>query len=206
MADTSALYGLLGALGGAAVAGVAAVYGPLRLQRQQAGLKAAEEQARQREKEIARLLKMRTMGRVWIDALERVIQDLQTRRPLDVDRFDQIMNQAVREAYEAGHDLAHADIWLESISTPPRGIPSLAATSVGTDGSTDVAASQVLGRLRDATVAVREDVLRRCMGEETSIRDETLEALELARAARAQLNATILEQIEMINEGRRLRR
>ncbi|MGG7569400.1 hypothetical protein [Streptomyces sirii] len=204
MADTSAMYGLLGALGGAGVTGIAAIYGPLRLQRHQAGLKAAEEQVRQREKEIARLLKMRTMGRVWIDALERIVQDLQAHRPLEVDRFDEITSQAVLEAYKAGHDLVHDGIWLESTSTPPRGIPALATSSVGADGSTEVAASQILGRLRVATEALRADVLRRSMGEEIPVRDETLEALELARAARAQLNATILEQIELINGDRAL--
>lgn len=194
MTDTGALYGLLGALGGAAVAGLAAVYGPLRLYRRQAEQKAKEEKARQSETETARLLKMRTTGRAWIDALERVVQDLQAHHSVEVDRFDEIMVQLSREATEAGHALAHNGLWLESQDTPPHGIP------LG-GGSAFIALSQLLGRLREATREVRADVLRRPLQRESPVRSEVLEALEQVRAARAQLNAALLDQVDQINGG-----
>ncbi|MFE7528368.1 hypothetical protein ACFU7Y_22000 [Kitasatospora sp. NPDC057542] len=193
MADNSALYGLLGALGGASAAGLAAVYGPLRLHRRQAEQKASEEQTRQSETEIARLLKMRTTGRAWIDALERFVQDLQTHHPVDVNRFDEITAHVRQEATEAGHALAHNGLWLGSEDTHPRGIPRLDTA----DGSF----SQLLGRLREATWEVRADVLRCSSDRESTVRSEVLEALEYVRAARAQLNAALLDQIDQINGG-----
>ncbi|MFI0156464.1 hypothetical protein [Streptomyces lydicus] len=205
MTDTGALYGLLGALGGAAAAGLAAVYGPLRLHRRQAEQKAKEEKARQSERETARLLKMRTTGRAWIDALERVVQDLQAHHSVEVDRFDEIMVQLSREATEAGHALAHNGLWLESQDTPPHGIPQVPAPGEARlhdgGGSAFIALSQLLGRLREATREVRADVLRRLLQRESPVRSEVLEALEQVRAARAQLNAALLDQIEQIIGG-----
>ncbi|MFD4630939.1 hypothetical protein ACFVYR_08915 [Streptomyces sp. NPDC058284] len=205
MTDTGALYGLLGAVGGAAVAGLAAVYGPLRLHRRQVEQKASEEQASQSEIEIARLLKMRTTGRAWIDALERFVQDLQAHHPVGVDRFDEIMLQASREATEAGHALAHSGLWLESQDTPPHGTPLVPALGGArpddADGSALIALSQLLGRLREATREVRADVLQRPLPREGPVRSEVLEALERVRAARAQLNAALLDQIGQINGG-----
>jgi hypothetical protein len=205
MTDTGALYGLLGALGGAAVASLAAVYGPLRLHRRQAEQKASEEQARQSEVETARLLKMRTTGRAWIDALERFVQDLQAHHPVDVDRFDEIMVQVSREATEAGHALAHSGLWLESQDTPPHGIPLVPAPGGSrpddADGSAFIARSQLLGRLREATREVRADVLQRPLQRESPVRSEVMEALERVRAARAQLNAALLDQIGQIHGG-----
>ncbi|MFF8029015.1 hypothetical protein ACFZDJ_49755 [Streptomyces sp. NPDC007896] len=204
MADIGALYGLLGAVGGAAVASLATVYGPLRLHRRQAEQKASEEQARQSGIEIARLLKMRTTGRAWIDALERFVQDLQAHHPVDVDRFDEIMVQVSREATEAGHALAHSGLWLESQDTPPHGIPLVPAPGGArpdsADGTAFIALSQLLGRLREATREVRGDVLQGPRWE-SPVRSEVLEALERVRAARAQLNAALLDQIGQINGG-----
>ncbi|WP_143060192.1 hypothetical protein [Streptomyces sp. TLI_105] len=127
MTDTDALYGLVGALGGAAVASLAAVWGPLRLHRRQAQQKQSEEQARQADLEISRLLRMRTAGRVWLDALERTVQDLEERRAVDAERFDEVIEERSRETTEAGHALARAGFWLQSRDTPPHGIslPSL---------------------------------------------------------------------------------
>jgi len=205
MTDNGALYGLLGALGGASVAGLAAVYGPLRLHRRQAEQKASEEQDRQSETEITRLLKMRTTGRVWIDALERFVQDLQSHHPVDINRFDEITARISREATEAGHALAHNGLWLESQDTPPYGI-SLVLAPEGSrpddaDGSAFSALSQLLGRLREATREVRADVLRRSSHRESPVRSEVQEALERVKAARAQLNAALLDQIDQINGG-----
>ncbi|MFC9627688.1 hypothetical protein ACFTXM_49835 [Streptomyces sp. NPDC056930] len=204
MADTGALYGLLGAVGGAAVASLATVYGPLRLHRRQAEQKASEEQARQSEIEIARLLKMRTTGRAWIDALERFVQDLQAHHPVDIDRFDEITVQVSREATEAGHMLAHSGLWLESQDTLPDGIPLVPAPGGArpddADGSAFIARSQLLGRLREATWEVRAAVLQSPQWE-GPVRSEVLEALERVRAARAQLNAALLDQIGQINGG-----
>lgn len=64
------------------------------------------------------------------------------------------------------------------------------------------ALSQLLGRLREATREVRAEVLRSPARQEVPVRRELLEALERVRAARAQLNAVLLEQIDHINGGR----
>ncbi len=207
MTDTGALYGLLGALGGAAIAGLAAIYGPTRLHRRQAEQRTSEEQTRRKEAETARLLKMRTTGRAWVDALERTVQDLEAHRPVDVDRFDETMDRVGAEATEAGHALAHSGLWLESQDTPPHGIPSVWVAPDGpepgsVEGSTSAALSQLLRWLREATREVRTDVLRSPVQPGIPVRRQVLEALERVRAARAQLNAVLLEQIDHVNGGR----
>lgn len=199
MSDNGALYGLLGALGGAGIAGLATVYGPALLHRRQSEQRTSEEQTRRREAEITRLLKMRTTGRAWVDALERTVQDLEAHRPVDVDRFDESIDRVRAEATEAGHALAHSGLWLESQDTPPHGIPSEAGN---VNGSASAALSQLLGRLREATREVRAEVLQSPARQEVPVRREVLEALEQVRAARAQLNAVLLEQIDHINGGR----
>ncbi|WP_431775350.1 hypothetical protein [Streptomyces cucumeris] len=207
MNDNGALYGLLGALGGAGIAGLATVYAPTLLHRRQAEQRTSEEQTRRRETEITRLLKMRTTGRAWVDALERTVQDLEAHRPVDVDRFDEKIDRVTAEATEAGHALAHSGLWLESQDTPPHGIPVVQAPpgrseADNANGSASAALSQLLGQLREATHEVRAEVLRSPARHEVPVRREILEALERVRAARAQLNAVLLEQIDHINGGR----
>lgn len=207
MADTEAIYGLLGALGGAAIASLAAIYGPTRLHRRQAQQRTSEEQTRRKEAETARLLKVRTTGRAWVDALERTVQDLEAHRPVDVDRFDEAMGRVGAEATEAGHALAHSGLWLESQDTPPHGTPLTGVAPGGpgpggVEGSTSAALSPLLGRLREATREVRSELLRSPVQPGAPLRREVLEALERVRAARAQLNAVLLEQIDHVNGGR----
>ncbi|MGW1673123.1 hypothetical protein [Streptomyces sp. NPDC002324] len=208
MTDTGAVYGLLGALGGAGIAGLAAIYGPTLLHRRQAEQRMGEERTRRREAETTRLLKVRTTGRAWIDVLERTVQDLQApHRPVDVDRFDEVVDRVAAEATEAGHALAHSGLWLQSQDTPPHGIPSVWATPGGPgpgdgDSSASAALSQLLGRLREATREVRSELLRSAVQPRGPLRHEVLEALERVRAARAQLNAVLLEEIAHLDEGR----
>lgn len=193
--------------GGAGIAGLATVYGPALLHRRQSEQRTSEEQTRRRETEITRLLKMRTTGRAWVDALERTVQDLEAHRPVDVDRFDESIDRVSAETTEAGHALAHSGLWLESQDTPPHGIPLVQAPpgrpeAGNANGSASATLSQLLGRLREATHEVRAEVLQSPARPEVPVRREVLEALEQVRAARAQLNAVLLEQIDHINGGR----
>src|SRR5438046_6201758 len=114
-AMSEALYGLLGALGGALITGAAAYWGPLQMQRRafaaerdrdEAARRDAEEARReeqlravsaevtskfqaQREAETTRIIRMRTTTRAWSEFLARSIQDLGLGRPADVERFDE---------------------------------------------------------------------------------------------------------------------
>ncbi|MFF7264160.1 hypothetical protein ACFZCL_28360 [Streptomyces sp. NPDC008159] len=207
MSDNGALYGLLGALGGAGIAGLATVFGPALLHRRQAEQRTSEERTLRREAEITRLLKMRTTGRAWVDALERTVQDLEAHRPVDIDRFDENVDRVSAEANEAGHALAHSGLWLSSQDTPPHGVPLVQAPPGGpgpdsANGSASAALSQLLGRLREATRTVRAEVLRGPAPQGVPVAREVVEALQRVRAARAQLNAVLLEQIDHINGGR----
>ncbi|MFD9220013.1 hypothetical protein ACFWDI_08305 [Streptomyces sp. NPDC060064] len=205
MADTSALYGLLGALGGAGFTGLAAFYGPLRLHRRQAEQEASGAHEKRKEAEVARLLRMRTTGRAWLDALERTVQDLQANRPPDVDRFDEIVSRIRGEATEAGYGLAHSGIWLGSAPPPPHIALSRTTTRQIEPLHTDdeeaaTAQSYVLARLREATREVRDDVLR-CSQQQGEVRVEVLLALQGVREAREQLNTALLNRIEEVNGG-----
>jgi hypothetical protein len=204
MPDVAALYGLVGVVGGAAVGAWAAIYGPLRLHREQAEQKTMDQQAQQEQDQIARLLRVRTTGRAWLDALERTVQELEAHKLVDLDRFDDMISKLSGDATEASHSLAYNSLWVESDTTPPSGIPILpeAFDNAAVDDSTRAARSQLIGRLRDATRIVRTDILQESLPERNSVQSQRYSALNDVRAARAQLNAVLLEQIEQINKKR----
>ncbi|MFI1963086.1 hypothetical protein ACH429_02900 [Streptomyces pathocidini] len=206
MADNSALYGLLGALGGAAITSLAAFYGPLRLHRRQARQRQDEERALRKEAELDRLLRMRSTGRGWLDALERTVQDLEAGRAPDVDRFDEDIRELSREGTEAAYSLAHSGIWLASTPPPPWRATAEADPPEASPPSGALAAearSHLLDCLRRASREVRTDVLRHSLerGPGSSVRPEVLAALDRVREAREHLNATLLDRIEEVNGG-----
>jgi hypothetical protein len=158
------------------------------------------EEARRKEEQVARFLRLRSTGREWLDALERCVQDLQAGRRIDIDKFDDMVVRLTRDATEAGHALAHAGVWLESDSTDPDGLP------LGPDWPerpdldlTADARSQLLGRLREATREIRAVVLEYSGQQEPHVTSDVLAALDRVKWARAGLNAAILEQIEHLN-------
>ncbi|MEU8569550.1 hypothetical protein AB0C51_14500 [Streptomyces pathocidini] len=202
MADNSALYGLLGALGGAAITSLAAFYGPLRLHRRQARQRQDEERAQLKEAELDRLLRMRSTGRGWLDALERTVQDLEAGRAPDVDRFDESVQVLSREGTVAAYSLAHDGIWLASVPPPARRAPSESGPPEASEPPGALAAearSYLLDCLRSATREVRTDVLHCSLRQESSVRPEVLAALDRVREARQRLNAALLDRIEEVN-------
>ena len=198
MTDVAAVYGLIGVVGGAAIGALAAIYGPLRLHRKQTEQKTLDQQAEQAQEDIARLLKMRTTGRAWLDALERTVQELHAQRPVDLGRFDEMIIKLSADATEASHSLAYNSLWLESDDTGAHGIP---IPPEHLDDAT-VARSHLIGHLRNATRIIRADILQQSQRQRNSAESKAYYALNDVRAARAQLNAALLEKIEQINQRR----
>ncbi|KAB7832518.1 hypothetical protein, partial [Streptomyces mobaraensis] len=149
MADSEALYGLLGAVGGALVAGVASVYGPLRVHRRQSQQRAEEERAGRLDAQVNRLITP-PASRAWLDVLERTQQDLQIGQPLNIAEFDRSINEITQQTNAAGHALGQDGLWLASNDTPPHGVNLWGSSRTPDDGVWD-AYSQLLGRLRQAT-------------------------------------------------------
>ncbi|WP_329391192.1 hypothetical protein [Streptomyces sp. NBC_01716] len=203
MADSSVWFGVLGALGGAGVAGLAAVYGPLRLHRRQVEQKDAEKLALWREGETARLLLVRVTGRAWIDALERTVQDLEAGRPMDLERYDDVIAQVSTEAHKAGISLAFSGAWVDSMETLSQSVPIPPGVAEG-DIQAAEARARLLAALREATRVVRAEILRRTVrppeAEENEVSQEVADAMERSRVARATLNDVLSDEISHVTE------
>lgn len=203
MVDSSVWFGVLGALGGAGVAGLAAVYGPLRLHRRQVEQKDAEKLALWREGETARLLLVRVTGRAWIDALERTVQDLEAGRPMDLERYDEVIVQVGSEAHKAGISVAFGGNWVDSIDTWPRSVP-IPLGAQERDIQAAEARARFLAALREASRVVRAEVLRRTVRQpepqENVVSQEVVDAMDRSRAARATLNDVLSDEINQVTE------
>ncbi|MEV8420827.1 hypothetical protein [Streptomyces niveus] len=203
MADSSVWFGVLGALGGAGVAGLAAVYGPLRLHRTQVKQKDAEKLALWREGETARLLLVRVTGRAWIDALERTVQDLEAGRPMDLERYDDVIAQVSTEAHKAGISLAFRGAWVDSMDTMPQSVP-IPPNAEERDIQAAEARARLLAGLREATRVVRAEILRRTVrppeARENEVGQEVTDAMDRSRAARATLNDVLSDEISHVTE------
>lgn len=201
MADSNVWFGLLGALGGAGVTGLAAVYGPLRLHRRQVEQKDAEKLALWREGETARLLLVRVTGRAWIDTLERTVQDLEAGRPMDLERYDDMIVQVSTEAHRAGISPAFGGNWVDSIDTLPRSAP-IPLGARDRDIRAAEARAQLLAGLREATRVVRAEILRRTVRQpeprESAVGQEVVDAMDRSRAARATLNDVLSDEINHV--------
>ncbi|MEV8406545.1 hypothetical protein AB0R12_12245 [Streptomyces niveus] len=203
MADSSVWFGVLGALGGAGVAGLAAVYGPLRLHRRQVKQKDAEKLALWREGETARLLLVRVTGRAWIDALERTVQDLEAGRPMDLERYDDVIAQVSTEAHKAGISLAFRGAWVDSMDTMPQSVP-IPPNAEERDIQAAEARARLLAGLREATRVVRAEILRRTVrppeARGNEVGQEVTDAMDRSRAARATLNDVLSDEISHVTE------
>ncbi|MFE4306680.1 hypothetical protein ACFQ9H_28035 [Streptomyces sp. NPDC056517] len=206
-AMSEALYGLLGALGGALITGAAAFWGPLQTQRrafaaererrsaEQERAATAEETAQaqaRREAETTRIIRMRTTTRAWSDFLARAIQDLGLGRPVDADWFDE-QALAVRNEAQSALDHALHDglwIWQSSYGWPPQ-LPHPVPPAHSPEQI------RVLGALGRATVLTREAVIR---GERLDTMRVTAlrNALDKADEARGALNAALFNRLEEV--------
>ncbi|MFE7439476.1 hypothetical protein ACFU7X_03310 [Streptomyces chartreusis] len=111
---SDAVYGLLGALGGAIVAGAATFYGPLQLQKRALREATAERDSAHAQAEVARqyALQRAQIGRVvqvrksmaaWDNLLDRMYRQIQSRRVVHPDEF--------RQAAECARDVATAALY-----------------------------------------------------------------------------------------------
>ncbi|GAA2445543.1 hypothetical protein [Streptomyces glaucus] len=113
---SDALYGLIGALGGALIVGVTAYWGPLQAQREAlARAREESEQARRdaeqkeaaervrarREAAAERIIRVRTTTRAWSQLLQRYLQDLRHGHDVSLPDFDAAVHAARTEAHAA---------------------------------------------------------------------------------------------------------
>ena len=129
MADQAALYGLVGAIGGAALGAGAAVLGPMLLHRQQASerrrqearleereqgqaqLESEREERRNREGPAQRLISLRATTRSYQELLQETVLALQSGREVDLGVFESDL-AAAHSALNSAFDQALLDgIW-----------------------------------------------------------------------------------------------
>ncbi|MET9451821.1 hypothetical protein [Streptomyces cinerochromogenes] len=186
MTDMGAVYGAVGAVGGALIGAGAAVWGPLLVQRGSSREQKEAEARRRAGEEVERIVQIRSTGRAWQDTLERTVQDLEAGRPVDIDRFDETIGGLEREAAAAAYAAAVDGMWVGL--GPAEG---------------DYSPGLVLELLAAGTGQVRAAILRLQSGDIGD--DERREAcagpadaVASARSARAQLNARLAERVERI--------
>ena len=121
MTLTTALIGLIGVLGGAAIGVVGAIYGPSRLHNKQTEQKSAEEAAQRIESEIKRIVALRATGRAWLSALERVVDDIDAGIRIDLDRFDALIDPLSKETSQAAYGLSVGPVHMQRAK--PAGVP-----------------------------------------------------------------------------------
>lgn len=204
---TTALIGLGGVLGAAIVVAGAAIFGPSLLHRSQRRSKHADDAASKREAAISRLVKFRTTGRAWFDALERFAEDFDAGRAVDLDGFDALVGPLRDGTVQSVYEMAFDDAWVPSM--PMRTIGEVVPPTIGEialptsdneilDTNAHRAKSDVLDCLRRATKLLRADVRDAQVVEKQGVSDSTWKAIDQARRARAELNTSLLAQIEKI--------
>ncbi|MFH9426311.1 hypothetical protein [Streptomyces sp. NPDC017529] len=105
---SDALYGLIGALGGAALGAAGAYWGPLRQQREVALQAAAERMYAERHEKIERLIAVRSSLRAWNALLNRTFLEMQIPgRSVDLDQFRQDELNAMNEGWRALDAVMH---------------------------------------------------------------------------------------------------
>ncbi|MFJ2771752.1 hypothetical protein [Streptomyces sp. NPDC087300] len=112
MADTNALYGVAGAIGGALIAGGAAVVGPLLLHRRGARQTGAADTRARIEAEVSRMIRMRSSSRGWLILLEDTARELTEGRAVDAAHFAAAVSTARAELSGALDEGMHDGIWV----------------------------------------------------------------------------------------------
>ncbi|MEW1780122.1 hypothetical protein [Streptomyces sp. NPDC086777] len=189
MADANAIYGAVGAVGGALIGAAAAVIAPVLVQRGSSRNEMKAEARRRVGEEVERIIEIRTTGRAWQDTLERAVQDLTADRHVDIDRFDESITALEREAAAAAYAVAVDGVW---VGLGP--------------ASGDYSPGVVLELLAAGTGQVRAEILRLQNAQVTAEERreacaELAQAVASAKTARAQLNARLVERIESILGG-----
>ncbi|MFH9826546.1 hypothetical protein [Streptomyces bobili] len=203
-AHLDAVYGLLGALGGAAVAGAAAYWGPLQLQnraRREAEAERALAQAEAAETQrlellraqVARVVLVRRSIAVWDDLLNRTFRAVRNERHADPEEFRQAADHARAEAsralYEALNDGLYIPITHGSINTAAPE-PDAAARARESTWVLDVfdMATESLGRVLTHA------------SQEVGGLHETHLAVHDAHQCRVDLSQRLMEHVERITD------
>jgi len=188
-----AVYGLLGALGGAAVTAGASYWGPLQIHkharqdaesdRQLASTEAARELHRTlQQMQVARVVLVRRTVSAWCQLIERTYRDLRWEGPPEgkedrraaADRFEQLTDQAREEATTAIYEALQDGLYIRSresstveFTTDPSDERGEATQN---DGDTNQAGGQlILDALDYATAKVL--ILIRMAPDDEQIRD-----------------------------------
>ncbi|MFE6904012.1 hypothetical protein ACFVFJ_45655 [Streptomyces sp. NPDC057717] len=129
MADSAAIYGLVGAVGGALIGAGGAVYGPLLLHRRtsqhqqeqsraQETMRRSEDQAVRKDAEVARIINVRATLGGWIGLLQAAFEDLEAGCSVDIDHFDEAIANAREEAGKAIDQALVDGMWISGLAQP----------------------------------------------------------------------------------------
>jgi hypothetical protein len=202
---SQALYGMLGALGGALFTGTIAYFGPIQMQRrafaeqreQAAAARRDSETATlrasgraDREAETTRIVLMRTTTRTWRDLLARTVQDLELGLLVEIAPFDEALDVARGGAKSALDHALHDGIWIHHSAY---GYPALPAAGQGDSGEQ----LRVLEALDRVTQLTRAAVIRREPVDEEQLA-RLRQALDAADEARSALSARLLNRLEQL--------
>ncbi|WP_406129323.1 hypothetical protein OHQ89_47475 [Streptomyces canus] len=184
---SEAVFGLLGALGGALITAAAAYWGPWRV------AQAAREEAwlvdarARRDAEISRIILMRTTARTWRDLLADSIAMLGLGVPVDRTSFEEKVTAARNAAQSAFDHALHDGIWIPQ----------------GPYGSRFAGDHPVMYEFNRLTDLVRSEIETVASGESVGpLERERLQALLRAQgeadAARGELSSFFLERLERL--------
>ncbi|MFB7091175.1 hypothetical protein [Streptomyces sp. NPDC056296] len=173
------LYGLIGAVGGALVAGVLAYVTQRRGQRHAARLAKAEEAT-------VRIVRIRTTVRAWYEFLDHTAQDLRLERPVDALAFGETASRLASEVQEALDSLARDGIWFRQ-----------GRYTAGTDGEPE----GITELLASATRRLKE-ALAPGPPSWADAEAEVLELLGHVQLERAGLSTLLMDLIESYTEER----
>ncbi|WTW95392.1 hypothetical protein OG216_19310 [Streptomycetaceae bacterium NBC_01309] len=184
------LFGVIGAVVGAMIAGFAAYLGPIRAQRQVLEAQARRDQLTYYDTKLQHLAALRTAPRHWYGLIQRAADDLLAGRQVDPTWFDSEISAARREVAEVQDGAWRFGLFLRQ--TPP-GTNPREFHRVGADRP------NVTEALESAT-----SVVRLCIGTtlDQDSRRRIQEALDHAEEKRGALAQLILDQVTLAIDDR----
>ncbi|MCX4706811.1 hypothetical protein [Streptomyces sp. NBC_01373] len=191
MADMAAMYGLVGALGGALIGSSSTLIGTWLSHRNDAD---REEKAQATEKQ-QQLTRLRTAGREWQETLERAYQQLDMGSTVSLERFDDAIQGHSKETTEAAY-APHAGPMIGSRDLGSSALPPL-PDPIEAGALADEIRSRLLGGLRETTKTMREHILWLTANPEAGggyRMQQLMEDLLAVRRTRAQYNNYLIEQ------------
>ncbi|MFD7323003.1 hypothetical protein ACFV9D_18230 [Streptomyces sp. NPDC059875] len=201
---SDAVYGLLGALGGAAVAGAVAYWGPLQLQkrarreaereRELAQTEAAETQRLELLRaQVARVVLVRRSVAAWDDLLRRTLRAVGSRRQADPEEFRQAADHARAEASTALYEALNDGLYI------PITNGSVNADDPEPDAAARARESRWVLDVFDIATDSLSRVLTQASGEEGEFH-ETDSTVYAAHKCRIELSQRLMEHVERMTD------